>query len=175
MFDVHLVLSHKLFLIFLALLVSSKPLSLIYINLIIIFLEIFLDFYKFYSKVFSSSFKLLAFLLKIFKKFTCSVLLLFQKKSASVYSLKDFIVYFSMYFFVLLRRTICIIQYLFLFVNTFSTIFLKYFCLILRQNKKLVMLLLFYSLSISFITNSYVYFLFFVCCKVLFYNNIFLS
>ena len=154
MFDVHLVLSHKFFLIFLALLVSSKPLSLIYINLIIIFL----DFYKSFSKVFSSSFKLLAFLLKIFKKFTCSVLLLFQKKSASVYSLKDFIVYFSMYFFVLLRRTICIIQYLFLFVNTFSTIFLKYFCLILRQNKKLVMLLLFYSLSISFITNSYVYF-----------------
>ena len=39
------------------------------------------------------------FIEKTFKNFTCSVLILrFKNYTASVYSLKDFIVYFSMYF-----------------------------------------------------------------------------
>ena len=74
------------------------------------------------SKILSFSQALFAscFLLKTFKNFTCSVLqniLCFS--TASVYSLKDFTVYFSMYFFVPLCGTIFIILHVFFIVNTF--------------------------------------------------------
>ena len=80
--------------------------------------KIYLYHFWFYKslKVFFKLFLLLVFLLKFFKKFTFSVLFLFRKFTASVYSLKDFIVYFSMYFFAPLSGTILIIQWFFVFV-----------------------------------------------------------
>ena len=135
-----------------------------------------MDFYKSYSKVFSSSFKLLLFLLKIFKKFTSSVLLSFWKiYRFGLFSKGFYCLLFNVLFCSALQNDL---HYTipFFVCQYFSTIFSKiFFHLIFRQNKKLVMLLLFYSLSISFITNSYVYFFIFVCCKVLLYISIFLS
>ena len=95
----------------------------------------------------------------------------FEIFSASVYSLKDFIVYFSMYFssFLLwneLHYTIpCFVCQYF---------FWHFFIFLFGQNKKLVMLLFCHILLCNIITNSLVIFYYFVCCKVLIYNSIFI-
>ena len=108
---------------------------------------------------------------KLLKNLLVRYSISFEIFSASVYSLKDFIVYFSMYFFRSSCGTSCIILYLVLFVKTFFDIFLFF---LFGQNKKLVMLFFCLILLCSIITNSLVIFYYFVCRKVLIYNSIFI-
>ena len=95
----------------------------------------------------------------------------FEIFSASVYSLKDFIVYFSMYFssFLLWNELHYTIPY---FVC--QDFFWHFFIFLFRQNKKLVMLffVLFYYVVLLLILLLFFYY--FVCCKVLIYNSIFI-
>ena len=72
---------------------------------------------------------------KLLKNLLVRYSISFEIFSASVYSLKDFIVYFSMYFSCSSWGTSCIILYLVFFVNTFFDIFLFFY---FGQNKKLV-------------------------------------
>ena len=79
-----------------------------------------------------------------------------------VSSLKDFIVYFSMYFFIPLLRTFAIILRSFLFVKHFFDFFYFIFLLdffLFLDIKKLVILALFFGLD-SLITNFCFSFLF---------------
>ena len=89
-------------------------------NLINNLSQIISDFYKSKLKCFFKLFKLLSFLAKkLLKNLLVRYNISFEIFSASVYSLKDFIVYFSMYFFVFSLRTSFIIHHPFIFVNTF--------------------------------------------------------
>ena len=83
---------------------------------------------------------LLTFLLKTFKNsFTCSVHISRKIFTASVYSLKDFIVYFSMYFSVPFDVERFALYYTFFCLSTlFRHFFQKVFSPFFRQNKKLV-------------------------------------
>ena len=75
---------------------------------------------------------LLTFLFKkLLKNFTCSVLIFrFKNYTASVYSLKDFIVYFSMYFLFLFQSERFALYYTFFYLSIlFSTFFKKLFYL----------------------------------------------
>ena len=108
---------------------------------------------------------------KLLKNLLVRYSISFKIFSASVYSLKDFIVYFSMYFssFLLwneLHYTIpCFICQVF---------FWHFFIFLFGQNKKLVMVffVLFYYVVLLLILLLFFYC--FVCCKVLIYNSIFI-
>ena len=80
------------------------------------------------------------FIEKTFKNFTCSVLILRLKNyTVLVYSLKDFIVYFSMYFvFLFLLERFALYYTFFCLSILFSTFFQKIFIAVFGQNKKLV-------------------------------------
>ena len=92
-----------------------------------------------------------------------------SKEYRLVFSLKDSLFTFQCTFsFCCLCRTICILTYLFLFVNTFLNFFQNYFLPFLRQNKKLV-IDVFCLIFVLLFTNSYVIILIiFVCCLVRF-------
>ena len=92
-----------------------------------------------------------------------------SKEYRLVFSLKDSLFTFQCTFsFCCLCRTIGILTYLFLFVNTFLNFFQNYFLPFLRQNKKLV-IDVFCLIFVLLFTNSYVIILIiFVCCLVRF-------
>ena len=116
---------------------------------------------------------LLTFYIKTFKILTCSVLILglklyrFGLFSKGFYCLLFNVLFCSSLMWNDLHYTIpfCVCQH-------FFDIFLKTFLLFLRQNKKLVIDVLFYSFSYFFLLILMFSFLFFVCCLVLIYINI---
>ena len=61
------------------------------------------------------------------------------------------------------------------FFDIFSKKFICTIKSVFRQNKKLVIIVLFYSLCYILLLIPMYIFCFFVCCKVLFYNSIFFS
>ena len=97
--------------------------------LFVVFIFHSFECYKSKLKCFIKLLNFLLFIeLKTFKKFYFSVLIFrFKNHTASVYSLKDLLFTFQCTFCSPLRWTICIIQYVFLFVNTFFKIFSKIF------------------------------------------------
>ena len=91
-----------------------------------------------------------------------------SKEYRLVFSLKDSIVYFSMYFFVC---SLCVNETYFSipfsYCQYFFKIFLKYFFIsFLRQNKKLVIDVFFYFLFLLFTNSCVLFFNIFVCCSV---------
>ena len=93
---------------------------------------------------------------------------LFLENHRLVFSLKDSIVYFSMYFFVC---SLCVNETYFSipfsYCQYFFKIFLKYFFIsFLRQNKKLVIDVFFYFLFLLFTNSCVLFFNIFVCCSV---------
>ena len=115
---------------------------------------------------------LLTFYIKTFKILTCSVLILGLKLYRfGLFSKGFYCLLFNVLFVPFLVGTFCIILYLFQFVNTFFDFFQKKFQTIFEQNKKLVIIVFILFIKFIFITNS---FHFFICCKVLSYNNTFI-
>ena len=108
---------------------------------------------------------------KLLKNLLVRYSISFEIFSASVYSLKDFIVYFSMYFSLFLLR-----NELHYTIPCFvcQDFFWHFFIFLFGQNKKLVTLFSCLILLCIIITNSLVNFYYFVCCKVLIYNSIFI-
>ena len=102
------------------------------------------EFYKSNLSVFSSSLLLTFFirkklLKKLLIRYFSSLISDFRKFTASVYSLKDFIVYFSMYFCSVFVWNVLNYTIPFFVCQPFSTTFLKiFFCSVKGQNKKLV-------------------------------------